>query len=252
MKNIGISVIVDIFDDDGTTVRPKRIAKILKDKFNISFITRSDENIETLDGLKVHIVKPAKTKLWNLKLISKLYKNEFDYIYCSNDWFGFFTYYLLSKIYHYKIIFEAHSIVSKELKIRQVSKFKLLFYQILESIVIRQADSIIALSENTYEYYKQFNDHIELIPVFIDEKLFISNNKQNPSNNKKIIGLIGPFDNFGNEYFLEYLYDNIKNFDERIKFLLIGKCENKIENSRISYTNYINELEDYIKILYRG
>lgn len=249
MRKIAISVIVDLFDDDGTTVRPKRVAELLKDSFDVCFITRSNENINKLNDLIVHIVKPAKTKLWNLKLFPKISKNEFDFVYCSNDWFGFLTYYLLSKVYNYKVVFEAHSIMSEELKNRQANKLKVLFYQILESIVIKQADSVVALSENTYEYYKRFNKYIVLVPVFIDENLFNSKYEQKERDNKKIVGLIGPFDNFGNEYFLNFLGQNIDKFDSRISFMIIGKCHEKINHQRISYTGYIKNVHDYVDVL---
>jgi glycosyltransferase involved in cell wall biosynthesis len=248
MSKIAISVIVDLFNDEGTTVRPKRVAELLKDSFETCFITRSNRNVKELDGVKVHIVQPAETKLWNLKLFKVLTKNDFDFVYCSSDWFGFLTYFLLSKFYNYKIIFEAHTIISEEFKERGFNKFKVLFYQVLEKFVIRNSDFVVALSENIHDFYS-FNKNIDLIHVFIDEDLFISNHLQKRSDDKKIVGLIGPFDEFGNKYFLEFLNENIDKFDIRISFVIIGKCQEKIDHQQISYTGYINSIHDYVDVL---
>ena len=43
MKKILISVIADIFNDEGNTVRPKRVARILKNRFKITIVTRSNK-----------------------------------------------------------------------------------------------------------------------------------------------------------------------------------------------------------------
>ena len=248
MIKIAISVIVDLFNDEGTTVRPKRVAELLKDSYDTCFITRSNKDVKELDGVSVHIVKPAETKLWNLKLFKILSKNDFDFVYCSSDWFGFLTYFLLSKFYDYKIIFEAHTIISEELKERRVNKFKVLFYQVLEKFVIRNSDFVVALSENIYDFYS-FNKNIDLIHVFIDEELFISNYIPKKMDDKKIVGLIGPFNEFGNKYFLDFLSKNIDKFNSRISFVIIGKCQEKIDHQRILYTGYLNSVHDYVDVL---
>ncbi|CAG0995202.1 hypothetical protein METP3_02906 [Methanosarcinales archaeon] len=88
---IAISVIINAFESDGTSIRATRILRILKNHYNLSLITRADKKQE-LDGFEdvtVIIVKPRKTKLWNLKLIPIIIKNRFDIVYCSSDWFGF-------------------------------------------------------------------------------------------------------------------------------------------------------------------
>jgi glycosyltransferase involved in cell wall biosynthesis len=186
-------------------------------------------------------------------LIPVIIKNKFDVVYCSNDWYGFITYYLLSKIYRYKIILEAHSILSEELKELKTSSIKVKFYQIFERFVIKHADSVIALSENTFEFYEKYNKNIELIPVFIDEKLFKvhkeTETKKYQRQERKLIGVIGPFDGVCNKHFLEFLYANIDRFDSRIHFIVIGKCDNKIKNGRIVYTGYLDPIQEYVNVL---
>ena len=251
---IAVSVIVNAFESDGTTVRAIRILKILKNHYDLSLITRANEKqkLKDLEDLKVIIVNPDKTKLWNLKLISLMMKNKFDVVYCSHDWFGFLTYFLLSKIYKYKIIFEAHSILSEEHKEMGYSKIQVKLNQIHEKFVIKHADHVIALSENTLVFYKKYNKNIDLVPVFIDEDVFRINKKiesKKYERDFKLIGLIGPFNIISNEYSLEFLYKNIKRFDDKIKFVVIGKYDNKIENERIIYTGYLESIRDYIDTL---
>lgn len=252
MEKILISVIIDLFKANGTSIRAKRVAEVLKNYYKITIVTRSDEKYvsDGFDDIDINVIEPSTTKLWNLKLISRIMQEKPDFVYCSNDYFGFLTYYLLSKIYHYHIIFEAHAIMSEELRGKNVNKLKLYFYTYLERYVITKSDFVVALSENTYNFYKQYNKNIELVTNFIDEELIknIKTLKRNELKSKEI-GLIGPFDNAGNEYFLEFLYGNIEKFDNDIMFTVIGKCENRIKNDRILYTGFIESRLDYINRL---
>ena len=246
---IVISVLGDISTSDGTTIRAKRIFKMLKEVYSVTLITRSDKKQKSKD---IIIITPAKTKLWNLKLIPVIIKNKFDVAYCSNDWFGFITYYLLSRIYKYKTIIEAHSILSKEWKERGDIELKVKFYQIIERFVVKHADYVIALSENTFKFYERYSKNIDLIPVFIDENVFKINTEietKKYQRDHKLIGLIGPFDDMANKYFLEFVYTLINLLDNRIKFLIIGRCDNKIENERITYTGYLESIQDYVGLL---
>lgn len=253
MKKILISVIANIFTDDGTTVRSKRVAEILKHHFKITIVTRSKKDaLKVFDDVDVKIIKPANTKLWNLKLIPILIKNDYDFVYCSNDYFGFLTYYIFSWIYHYKLIFEAHSIVSEERKELKNNKLKIKFYSLLERFVVKKSDFVVALSENTFDFYKKYNKNIELVRNFVDEVPFVdeiystTQKKESPNYN---IGLIGPFNTVRNEYYLEFLYNNIERFNDNIKFIIIGNCENKIRNDKIVYTGYIKNHLDYMEQL---
>ena len=251
---VAISVIVNAFKSDGTTIRALRVLKILKNHYDISLITRANNKrkLKGLEDVKVIIVKPDKTKLWNLKLIPVVIKNKLDVVYCSNDLFGFLTYYLLSKIYRYKIIFEAHSIVSEESIEKRCSIMRVKLDQIFERFVVKHADHVITLSENTFEFYKKYNENINLIPVFIDETIFVMNKEletKKYESEYKLIGLIGPFDIITNRYFLEFLYTNINQFDNMIKFIVIGKCDNRIENDKIIYTGYLESTQYYVDVL---
>ena len=252
MKKILISIITDLFQVNGTSMRVKRVAELLKEYYEITIVTRSDEKdySDSLESININMIGPSSTKLWNLKLISRILQEKPDFVYCSNDYFGFLSFYLISKIYNYHIIFETHAITSDELRGRNINTLKLIFYTYLEKFVTKKSDFVVALSENSYNFYKQYNNNIELITNFIDEEL-IKNIKPVKRNDleKKEVGLVGPFDDFGNENFLEFLYGNIDKFNNNITFIIIGKCDNKIKNDRILYTGFIENRLEYMNKL---
>ncbi len=255
-NKIAVSVIVNAFENDGTTVRAIRILNLLKNHYDLSLITRANEkqNLKSLEDVKVIIVKPDKTKLWNLKLIPTVIKNKFDVVYCSDDWFGFLTYYLLSKIYKYKIIFEAHDVWSEEEKKRGFSKILVKLNRIHEKFVIEHADHVIAVAGFVYKFYKKYNKKIDLIPLFTDEDILKQNEEvinYKVKKSSKLVGFIGPFDTLHNEPALNFLYENLNHFDRRINFTIIGKCNNKIENKRIVYVGYLDSIQDYVDQLSR-
>lgn len=240
-----VSVLADLNEMDGTSVRANRIYKILKNKFEVSLIHRGK-----LDSPGIISIIPEKTKFWNFKLIPIILKNQIDLVYCCTDYFGFLTYFLLSKFYKYEIIFEAHGIKSKEYfegsdpENNLIERIKFKFYQILENFVIKNSNYVIALSNDIYNYYKHLNNEMSIIPVFVDEEKFISNSIKLENSNYKTLGLIGPFTkgNINNE-FLKFLIDNFGKFNENIKFKVIGECDNKIENDKILYTGYLSNSE---------
>lgn len=244
---IAVSVIVNAFENDGTTVRAIRILKILKNHYDLSLITRANEKqkLEDLEDIDVVIVKPDRTKLWNLKLIPLIMKNRFNCIYCAGDWFGFITYYLFSKIYRYKLIFEAHAIFSEEAKATRHSRLFVKLSQTLEIFAIKHADYVIALSEDILRFYKKHSKNIDLIPLFIDENVF-KKNKEGDKYKVKTIGMIGPFYNTHNKGFLDFIYNNLDRFDNRINFVVIGRCDSKIKSNRIVYTGYLDSIQEYV------
>lgn len=242
-----LSVLGDISIDDGTTIRAKRIFDILKQRYDTIIITRSNNKFTRDD---IFIVRPKDTKFWNLKLIPIIMKNKFNIVYCSSDWFGFFTFFILAKIYRFKIIFEAHGILSEENKEKGCMPTKVKLYKILESFVIRNADWVVTLSEDIYNFYIKYNKNIEQIPVFVDDKLFKKNDDEMyHEKDSKLIGIIGPFDNIINMQSLNFIYSNINYFDNKINFVIFGNCNDKIEDKRIFYTGYIEKIQDYVYAL---
>jgi glycosyltransferase involved in cell wall biosynthesis len=244
-----ISTFGDISENAGTIVRAKRIFEILKKKYDVTLIARPDGKKKLND---IAIIKVVKIKLWGIKQLSLFIRKKIDCVYCSNDWFVFPTYWIFSKICGYKLLFEAHDILSGGLYVKHGSKIKLRSYKSLEKFIIKHADHIITVSESIYDFYKRYNKKIDLIPLFTDENVF--KRKEEVINyptkkSPKLAGLIGPFDTLHNKPPLEFLYENIDKFNRGINFVIIGKCDNRVENERITYTNYLDSVQDYINQL---
>jgi len=264
-----ISVFDDIFEANGTTARVRRVLEVLLYKHEIAVATCCDkENQTRLTGLeKVYIAKirgvraalmrsklfPVKIfpiVVWNLKLFSFLLKNNFDLVYCANDWFGFLSIYLAAKICKYRVIFEAHCIYSEESKEMGNAGILLKLQQTWERFVIKYSDHVIALALNILKFYQPYNNRVSLIPVFIEDTLFTRASKPSKKGVElRLVGLIGPFHTVFKKSHLDFLYTNLDRFDKRIKFVVIGDCRNRIENKRVEYTGYLESIQDYIKWL---
>ncbi len=253
MSKIAVSLLGNIACTDGTTVRARNIVKLIGSKYEVFIITRAESmDSELLRSLNLKekasiLVKPTGTKFWSLKLIPLVLRNRFDCIYCVADMFGFITYYLLSRLLKYKIIFEAHALAHKE--IEQVSRVRATIYLLLETFIGKNADAIVALSGVTYCFYRRLNDHTSFISVFVDDEVFKNCSKKHVNETDKVIGLIGPFNIIPNRYQLDFLYANFDKFDGRIRFKIIGKCDSRLSNRRIEYTGYQESTEEYLKTL---
>lgn len=268
MTRVAFIVLDDFSVPNGTTVRIHRVLSLINKKYDISVINckYSDQGRLTDIGLEnVHLINvrgigwkiltsssvPAPFKLlpvllWNLRLALILLRNRFDVVYCANDKFGFLSVYLVSKIRRFKTIFEAHAIYSKESEERKPTGARMKFDRSLERFVIRHADHIIALSPNTFGFYRSYNERIDLVPVFVDSDLYTSKDRPKRADSK-LVGLIGPFDTGARQrHYLDFLYIKIDSFDRRIRFLVIGRCEKRIEDNRITYTGYLDSINDYI------
>jgi glycosyltransferase involved in cell wall biosynthesis len=245
IAKIAIPVLgADFFEGaSGVTGKAKRIYDILKEGYDVTLIARASKN-EKRKHEDIIVVRPAKTKLWNLKLIPIIQKNKFDYVYCL-DPLTFINFYVFSPIRKYKIIFDVRGIIKAGSPFGKLSGK---IYQFLTNFAAKHADYVIAEVEYVFEYYKKFNQNISFIPLFVDENIFKRCEEANESrpNGIKIIGLLGPFDIQVNRIYLDFLYANLSKFDDRIHFVVIGKCNNRIENERITYTGFLNSMQDYI------
>jgi len=178
-------------------------------------------------------------------------KNRFDAIYCSQDWGGFLGIYLASRIRRYKVIYEAHGILSEEAKEQGCCKIGVKLRHSWERFVVGHSDHIVALSPNILEFYRSYNSEIDLIPVFVDDALFIHSGHRGSETHSKSLGLIGPFDDVRQKSTLRFLYGNIGNFDDRLSFVVVGRCNERIEDKRIQYTGYLESVKDYVAQLSR-
>lgn len=264
---IAIVVHDDVTIDNGTTVRVKRTLALLSRYHMATIVTSSSKatKIEGCEGVRIinlgghgagrlakvrpSFIRILPIALWSANLASVIMKNRFDLLFCANDKFGFLALYLLSKIRKYKLIFEAHGIFSEQYKEISRSGLGLRLIKLIEKLVIQYADRVIALSPNILEFYRRYNARIELLPVFLDDELFRASEKRPRNDSLKRVGLIGPFDTTRNVSSLQFLYSNINKFDNRLHFVVIGRCEHRIYDHRLEYTGYLPSTQDYIRQL---
>jgi len=239
-------------------MRAKRVFEVLKKKYDCTLIMRGRDESK---NDKIAVVSPSK--FWNFQLIPVVLKNRFDLVYCSNDFWGFFTYFILAKLWTCKVILEAHGVLSLEREERYpdpslLDKIRIKMLKWREKFAVKHADCVIALSQDISKFYGKFNKNIVIVQNFVDEEQFKPQNSSRermPDNKeRKNVGLVGPFfqtydksRNFlVNSYFLDFVYENLPKFDTRINFIVIGQCDNKIAHERISYTGYLSDFQEYI------
>ncbi len=265
---VAIVVVGDILAADGTMVRVHRVLELLQKSCSITVIASSSKNQSYLTGMEDVNIKglgmrqfmqegiPIPIKLifmflWNLKLVCILLKNRFDVAYLVHDWFGFLSVYLVSKIKKYRVIFEAHSIFSRDFEEYGHSGIVLKLDRSLERFVVKHSNFIMALSNDTLEFYQVYNKKIDLFRVFVDATIFKATVRPKITD-YKLIGLIGPFDaSIRQKHYLDFLYSRINDFDSRIRFLVIGQCNDKISHDRIIYSGYLDSVHDYVDQLSR-
>jgi len=229
----------DISEDNGISIRAKRIYKVLKEEHDVIILYSNQKNFKNIFSIFM------ENLFWNLRLLYLIPKNKLDAVYVSSDFLGFFSIYFLSKLLRFNIIFEAHGTLSEENINKNRNKIIIKTTQFIEKFAISKSDYVIALSKNIYEFYSRYNKNIALVPVFIDEsiKYRIGDNKEK---GYKSIGLIGPFDMPANRYYLDFVYKNIDKFNEDIIFHVIGSCDYRINSSKIRYTGYIESYSEYL------
>jgi glycosyltransferase involved in cell wall biosynthesis len=252
---IAVSCLSNI-STDATSVRAQRVFELLQKKYDCTLIIRGEQHSKFEN---VTVIKPSK--LWNFQLIPVFLKNRFDLVFCVSDFWGFFTYFILARLFTFKIVFEAHGILSleKELRLRDpspIDKVRMETIKWREKFAIKHADWVIALCSDICDYYGRFNKRISLVPNFVDEIKFkprkVRAEWKSDDGEGKTIGLIGPF--FHNDIrgsALDIVYTNIDEFNDDLKFVVIGKCDYEIQNERIRYTGYLNDFQDYVDTLTR-
>lgn len=236
---IAILLDADISNSIGTSIRAKRIEDVLKEEHDVNIIYSGKQSFENVFSMIL------SSLTWNLKLFFIIPRRKIDLIYLSSDFLGFFSVILLSKFKNYKLIFESHGIFSKENINKNRNKIVVKSCQLIEKFVISNSDCIITLSKDIFNYYRNFNQNIFLIPSFVDES--IKPKVRSKSNNGlKSIGLIGPFNMPSNKHYLDFLYQNIDKLNPNLFFSIIGSCDYRIKNKRIEYTGYMKSYPDYI------
>jgi len=254
---IAISCLCDISRSDGTIVRARRVFEVLGKTHDCTLILRGQES----HAENVLVVRPSK--LWNFQLIPVVLRNRFDLVICSNDFWGFLTYFALSKLRTCKVILEAHGVISREREERYpdprpIDKIRIKTLRWREKFAVKHADCVIALSEDICKCYDRFNKRIFVVQNFVDETKFKHKKRSRErildEKKRKNVGLIGPFvqkydtnrNALVSSSILDFVYENVQRFDERINFVIIGECDYRITNERISYTGYLRDFQDYV------
>ena len=143
--------------NDGTIVRALRVAQLIGEGQEVVLITRSrrklrdsDTGIEML-GLRC-LIRFVQSVWWNLKLSFFLLRKRVDVVYCSNEYFGFPSIYVWSKVRRYSIIYEAHDILSQLAKQLGWPIILVKLFQFLEKFIVRHVDYLVALAPNIFDH----------------------------------------------------------------------------------------------------
>jgi glycosyltransferase involved in cell wall biosynthesis len=237
-KCVLILVAADAAEDNGTTIRGKAVRDALEPKYRVATLSSRSRYSASV------LVQVARYVAWMFKVVYAVPWNRVDCVYCCSDYFGFVSSYIISRAFGFCVVFEAHGILSEENKAKNRPAALIQACAALERFVISRAAQVVVLSLDILEFYTKFNPNIELIPAFVDEQLF--RKRIIAASSFKTVGLIGPFDMPANEYYLKFLYENVNEFDSRIRFRVIGKCDWKIADDRVTYANYISSRVGYI------
>jgi glycosyltransferase involved in cell wall biosynthesis len=263
---IAILVFFDLSENNGTTVRARRVYKVLKKDFAVTLVGGKikGRNYQSFDQVKYISLPRARQffqiPIWLVGLFRILLKNRFEVVICSNDWFGFIVVFLLSLVYKYHVVFEAHGILSEEYRVLGRSNVVVQFARLLEKQMAKRASAIVALSQGIFDFYGKYNTYIELIPVFVDTNHYKVDDRKRQELRKtylgsarKLVGLIGPFDCSWNKHYLEFLYHNLHNFDPNIKFVAIGRYNRQeikdVADQRVVCTGYVDDYVGYLSCL---
>ena len=239
---IGITVNADIDEPQGVTARAEEIFRALKRTCDTTLIVRGSRFSDRKD---IIIINSPLKGVWNLRLLSIIAQNKFDFIYCVQDTWGFLSSYLLSKLFRYRVIYETHGLFPDDQKMPKS-------LQCAESFAVKHAHRVITLSEERLEAHQKNSKNVSMIPLFIDESIFKETDeigRQKSEGKYGEIGIIGPFYQGQNSGTLEFLYENLDKFHAKFKFIIIGRCDNRIKDERISYTGYLPSITDYARVL---
>ena len=226
----------------GTAVRARSLAEILKEKHEVAIIG----DIGPLE--RIRYVRG----IYRLpKLMLTILKNRFDIILFENDFRGFTFFYPILRLRGAKLIFDVVAFFSEVEDEWNPPRWRVKLNKFLEEFVMRHADYVTAISPGHFDFYKGYTSNISVIPHFIDEAVFIRDGEHRHHHQRdyKLVGVIGSFARPENWVSLEFVYHNLHRFDPKIKFVVIGSCERRIESDRIIYTGYLPD-EDYVNQLY--
>jgi len=260
-NRIAIVVPVNLFETNGSAIRARRIIPVIRTKYPVLVITRSNyEDSGLLDKMNIRREELKLNGqcsknpyldlfldfLWNFSLIRTLMKSRTSIIY-GQGLNQLPAYFIVSRLCKRKFVYEAHSLSHKEQA--QTSRIFALFLYLMEFVIGKTAHGVIALSGEAHIFYQKLNRNLFYIPVFVDTCLYFNRQKTFGKTMFRQVGLIGPFNTKFNRYQFEFLRSNIEKFDKRITFHLIGKSDTLLNSDRIENLGYLKTEQDYIATL---
>jgi glycosyltransferase involved in cell wall biosynthesis len=241
----------------GDIARVKSIASMLSDLCEVKLF-----GFRYLSSIYYSKKKPLLVLLipfWTFTLLMQIARTDWDYVYCHNQPYIVILIHLLRTLLfkQYKIFYDAILTWRYLPKSNVYKKFR----GAVEQLAGICADFIIVFSESSKNFFD--NKKTLLIPTFVDTNVFKPQGKEKKLKVRSIygmddtdiiIGVIGPFYASDFDYnvpTLEFLQKNIRKFDKRIKFMVIGKCDRdfivKCEN--IVYTGFVENYVDHLSAL---
>ncbi len=178
-------------------------------------------------------------------MFSALLRLRPDLMYCIGLYQVPFCY-LFSRILGCKLVYEAHALAHKEA--RQTSAVSSFLSLIAESLTGILADEVISLSEGTSDFYYRLGKNIHFFPVFVDTKLFRVREKERQAATKTV-GVVGSFFMRGNLHALEFLQEHYSEFDERIKFIVVGESPLVLSLERVTQIGFVKGEERYAELV---
>jgi glycosyltransferase involved in cell wall biosynthesis len=239
--------------EDGTTFRMKQILKLLVHRYHtyalVLHYTNDKKAVQPLEGVTIRIL-PGKFYLYHFLLYPYAFLQAIrirpDIVYMVNDGGYFDFYHFLTKLLGVPLVFEVHSICSKETADRGGREDLVRKTRAYESEVIPNADHIVALSEEVEEFYRPLNPRITVIPAIVKEEKVKARGTTPSSDGTKTVGIIGPFHSLRNKGELNFIYENLAMFDSRIRFKVIGACPEKLDDPRIEYTGFLKSKQEFL------
>jgi len=246
-----VSGIPSVFKPNGTSVRTRRVLEALRDCYDVHLVTKADEYVEVsfIQREKTHLLKHERSRLWPARLALFAMKNRFDVVICENEPLAFLVHLIFSKLRAEKVIYEAHGILWQEAEGRGERPTRVRIRRAIERFCVKNADFIIALSEEIRKEHEKFNSRIALIPVFLEETPTGPDSRKDTRERSRRVGVIGPFNNLRNMHTLDFISAHIDDISSDLSFVVIGNCEKRVQHPRISFTGFIDRPEKYNSVL---
>jgi len=177
-------------------------------------------------------------------LLIDLLRRKPDVLLSGSDFRAFPFYWLWTRLLRIPVVMDLHGIFSDFEHLETPPRLEKKVRRVVEKWVARRADFNIACFNFIYEYFRPFTAKIVVIPLFTDEAVF-SPRPKGDAKPYRTIGAVGPFDRSENLILLRFLYDNLARFDPLLRFVVIGKCDWRIEDDRVTYTGYLPTTAKY-------